>query len=197
MREPPNPRLFITHGLPGAGKSHVALQLAGRIGAIRLRSDVERKRLAGLRALDDSRAAGDLYGSEATRRTYERLADLARGVLMSGWPAIVDAAFLRRDERRRFAALAAELSVPFAIIDCRAPDAVLRERIAARQARGDDASEADLDVLQRLRSVREPLETDEAACAIDIDTSAAIDAEALAAAIDAEALAGAVDAASR
>lgn len=176
-----DPRLLITHGLPGAGKSVAALALAEHVGAIRLRSDVERKRLAGLRALSDSRGVGDLYGADATRRTYERLAALACIALQAGWPTIVDAAFLRRDERDRFAALAAKANLPFAMLDCRAPVPLLRERVAARRARGDDPSEADAAVLDRLAARRESLSGRELAVAIIVDSGQPIDAGALAA----------------
>lgn len=171
---PRAPRLFVMHGLPASGKSFVALRIAERLGAIRLRSDVERKRLFGLPALADTQAvAPDAYSADATRRTYERLVELARIVIEAGWPAIVDAAFLRRAERARFAALASELGVPFAIVDCRAPVALLRERIVARRARGDDASEADVEVLHRLTAAAEPLDASERALALDVDTSVA------------------------
>lgn len=167
------PRLFIMHGLPASGKSIVALRLAEAIGAIRLRSDVERKRLFGLSALADTEAsAPDAYGAEATRRTYGRLAELAHTTIQAGWPAIVDAAFLRRAERARFAALAEALGVPFAIVACHAPQALLRERIAARRLRRDDPSEADLDVLRRLTDAAEPPNAAERAMAFDVDTAA-------------------------
>ncbi|RPH44568.1 MAG: aminoglycoside phosphotransferase [Burkholderiales bacterium] len=155
------PRLAITHGLPGSGKTRVARGLLEHTGAVRLRSDVERKRAAGLAALDDSRAAGDLYVASADEATYARLAGLARSALLAGWPVIVDAAFLRRSQRDRFRDLAAALGVPFAIVDCDAPMAVLRERVAARRARGDDASEADTDVLEALSTSQAPLGDDE------------------------------------
>lgn len=155
------PSLVITTGLPGSGKSFTALRFAQRQGAIRLRSDVERKRLFGLGALDDSRAHGlDLYTAEATRATYERLFALARAALQAGLPVILDAAFLRRDERAAALALARSLGVPFSIVACEAPLAVLRERLLARRG---DASEADPAVLERLRAAAEPLDRDEAA----------------------------------
>lgn len=181
--EPPAARLLITHGLPGSGKSFVALQLAMHSGAIRLRSDVERKRLFGLVALDDSRAlapGADLYAADATRRTYDRLAALARVALQAGWPTIVDAAFLRAGERARFAGLAGAMKLPFSILDCQAPMALLRERVAARRARGDDASEADEAVLERLAAVHEPLLDSERLCTIVADGGQAVNTEALA-----------------
>ncbi len=43
----PSRLLAITHGVSAVGKSHVAMRLVEALGAIRLRSDVERKRLFG------------------------------------------------------------------------------------------------------------------------------------------------------
>jgi aminoglycoside phosphotransferase family enzyme/predicted kinase len=160
---PGQPRLVITHGLPGSGKSFASQRLLEAAGAIRIRSDVERKRLHGLPPLADSRSAGrDLYTPEATQRTYARLFTLAGALLRAGWPVVLDAAFLRRAEREQARALAAQLQVPFAILDCQAPTEVLRERLRARTG---DASEADLQVLDLLRAAQEPLQPDERACA--------------------------------
>ena len=170
-------RLLITHGLPGSGKSWLTQHLLERAGAIRLRSDVERKRLAGLAPLDDSRTLGvEIYDATSTARTYERLLALARVSLQSGHATIVDAAFLRRDERAPFTALAHELGVPYTVLACHAPLALLRERVAARGLRRDDASEADLAVLDSLHAVAEPLDAGERAAALDIDTAATWDA---------------------
>jgi aminoglycoside phosphotransferase family enzyme/predicted kinase len=161
---PPRPRLLITHGLPGSGKTFASQQVLERDGAIRIRSDVERKRLHGLAPLANSRAEGlDLYTPEATQRTYARMFLLARGLLRAGWPVVLDAAFLRRAERDQARALAAGLGVPFAILDCDAPLDVLRRRLAARSG---DASEADLQVLDLLRAAREPLQEDERGCVL-------------------------------
>lgn len=156
---PGRPRLCITHGLPGAGKTWRSQAWLEGQGAIRIRSDVERKRLAGLPPLADSRAAGlDLYTPEMTRRTYARLFALARIALQAGYPVVLDAAFLRRAERDEARALAASLGMPFSILACEAPDTVLRDRLAARR---DDASEADASVLDRLAASAEPLAPDE------------------------------------
>jgi hypothetical protein len=152
---PGRPRLCITHGLPGSGKTWRSQAWLEGEGAIRVRSDVERKRLAGLPPLADSRAAGlDLYTPAMTRQTYARLFVLAEIALRAGHPVVLDAAFLRRAEREEARALANLLRVPFSILDCEAPDAVLRERLAARCG---DASEADAAVLDRLLAAAEPL----------------------------------------
>ena len=147
--------LAITHGLPGSGKTFESQRFLEGEGAIRLRSDVERKRLAGLAALEDSRRRGvDLYTTEAGERTYAHLLRTARTLLEAGYPVVLDAAFLRRDERERAHALARELRVPFSILDCDAPIDELRRRL--RERRGD-ASEADEAVLDKLRHSAEAL----------------------------------------
>ena len=128
-----------------------------------MRSDVERKRLAGLGPLADSRAAGvDLYTPAMTRQTYERLLALAEIALRAGHPVVLDAAFLRRAERDQARALADSLCAPFSILACEAPPALLRERLAGRRG---DASEADAAVLDRLAGQAEPLGPDERAVA--------------------------------
>jgi uncharacterized protein len=156
-------RLFITHGLPGSGKTFAAQQLLEQEGAIRLRSDVERKRLFGLDMLDDSRARGlKLYDAQASMRTYAHLFNLARVALRCGYPVILDAAFLRREERSAALALARELHVPLTIVHCEAPLAVLQDRLRARRG---DASEADVAVLAQLSAVAQALDAQELALA--------------------------------
>lgn len=169
-------RLLITHGLSGSGKSTVARQLLAVSGAIRLRSDVERKRLFGLDALQRSAAQDlDIYTPEASRRTFDRLKTSARTALLAGYPVIVDAAFLRRGERRAFQALAAELGVPFTILHCETSESRLRERLAARHRVGDDASEADVKVLEHQLTLQEPLDDEECAVALTLVTDDAVD----------------------
>jgi len=160
--------LVITHGLPGCGKSTFAQLALERLGAIRIRSDVERKRLFGLAALADSRSqtGSGIYGEEATQRTYARLHELARGLLAAGFPVIVDAAFLRHAERESFRALAKEMNVPFVIASVQADEAVLKERLALRRSRADDASEADAAVLHALQAAQEPLQEEELGAAV-------------------------------
>jgi uncharacterized protein len=157
----PGVRLVITHGLSGSGKTFESQRLLERDGAIRLRSDVERKRLFGLEMTEDSRAKGlNIYDRVTTARTYEILLQIARVALGAGYPVILDAAFLRRSERGEARAVARELHVPFSIVDCEAPAPVLRARLLARQG---DASEANVAVLEHQLEVAEPLSDDEIA----------------------------------
>jgi hypothetical protein len=162
---PPCPSVAITHGLSGSGKTTLSRRVAAQSGAIRINSDVERKRLFGLRPLDRSSSgiSAGIYTPEATARTYNRLLELASRVVELGYPVVVDAAFLKHDQRRPFARLAETLRVPLWIYELKTPVETLRRRIEERRARGGDASEADLAVLERQMAGIEPLGEDELA----------------------------------
>jgi aminoglycoside phosphotransferase family enzyme/predicted kinase len=156
-------RLDITHGLSGSGKTTVTQTLMQTSRAIRLRSDVERKRLAGLDALarGGSDIGHDLYAADATQRTYFHLARLAGGVLDAGWPVIVDATCTARWQRDLLRQVAHTHGADFHILDFQVPLATLRERILGRTRQGGDASEADLRVLQYQIETQEPLVAEE------------------------------------
>ncbi|MGB5466458.1 MAG: AAA family ATPase, partial [Sedimenticolaceae bacterium] len=170
--------VVITHGASGSGKSHAVRHLPERMPAVRLRSDVERKRLLGLDAHVDATTKG-AYSSELTQRTYARLAEFAADVVQAGMVAIVDATFLRHDQRARLHALADALQVPFVILDCDAPVGILRERILARKRQADNVSDADLEVLDAQLQTREPLTADERRYAITVGAEQPFSAEAL------------------
>lgn len=136
------PRLLLCSGLSGSGKSTVAAWLAEAIDAVRVRSDVERKRLYGLAPTARDADPAVLYGSEATRRTYARLGELAMILLRGGVSVVVDAASLRQAEREALRTLARDAGAVFSLIVCRAPEAVLRERLARRARQGVDPSDA-------------------------------------------------------
>jgi aminoglycoside phosphotransferase family enzyme/predicted kinase len=158
----PRPSIVITHGVSGSGKSTRAQALVD-VGAVAIRSDVERKRLRGLQAdvRTDSPIGGGLYAPDVDHDTYKRLADLARLIVGAGYTVVVDAAFLKRWQRDLLRATAGDLRVPFAIADCSAPAPALRERVARRHEHGGDASEATLDVLSNQLATEEPLGPDE------------------------------------
>ncbi|HTT12573.1 MAG TPA: AAA family ATPase [Burkholderiaceae bacterium] len=169
------PLFLLTCGVTGSGKTTVAQHLLERLGAVRVRSDVERKRRAGLASTDhrpQDLEAG-LYDAAATRATYEALAAAAAAIVDAGFCAIVDATFQRRADRQAFAALAAEHGACRAVVVCEAGAPTLRARVAARSARGDDASDATLAVLaDQLAHFEQPTADEGAVYRIDTDADA-------------------------
>ncbi|MBA1275262.1 bifunctional aminoglycoside phosphotransferase/ATP-binding protein [Stutzerimonas azotifigens] len=162
----PSRFLAITHGVSAVGKSHVALRLTEALGALRLRSDVERKRLYG--AQEDN--PDGIYSAEASEVTYQCLHQLAAIALRSGFPVVIDATYLKRQQRDAAWQVAESTGTPFLILDCQAPDKVVQQWLAQRQAEGTDPSDATLQVIQAQQASREPLGDDELARSRRIDT---------------------------
>ncbi|MEP7242084.1 MAG: AAA family ATPase [Gammaproteobacteria bacterium] len=170
---PHRPTLVLMSGLSGSGKTWLAQRVAGRFSAIHVRSDVERKRLAGLVASHSSHSGIDqgLYAQGANDHTYRRLARCASDILAGGFCAIVDATFQRRADRALFIKLAADLHVPLVLVRCRAPFEVLRTRIFDRARKAHDASEATLAVLEHQQASVEAIKPGEDLEVIDADTT--------------------------
>jgi uncharacterized protein len=165
--QPQPTALIITHGLSGSGKSHLSRQLVAQLpNCLRVSSDVERKRLAGLEPLARTGAGLDqgIYRRAMSEHTYQRLLDCAEAILAAGRSALIDATFLRQSQRHAFATLAERLGVPFYILDFEVPEKELRLRIERRAARNDDPSDAGLAVLAAQIASQEPLTPAERAC---------------------------------
>jgi predicted kinase len=172
--------MIITHGLSGAGKTTLATALAGLVGAIVVRNDVEFIRLKRNHAVladDPVLGLGTLI---------DRLEMLTAQAIEAGWPVIVESCFLDRANRQRFRAKAAELSAPFAIVECSAPLSAIRERLHKRRAfgslfHGEDASADDVQArLQAQMDRTDPLDAYERVHTITVDTSQPVDHQQLA-----------------
>jgi uncharacterized protein len=174
------PLLILTFGVSGSGKTVISRDIAQRVKCVHLRSDIERKRLAGLRPLERSEEDGALYTGEISRQTYQRLLDLASLCLSEGMAVIVDATFLESANRRRFVELAETLKAPCRILRFSAPAELLLDRVQKRYLAGNDASEADAAVLASQLDKQEPLGAGEEALCIDINTQEKNDGAAIA-----------------
>lgn len=167
-------KIILMHGVSGCGKSFVARKLVSFLGAVRIRSDVERKRLLGNWPALRKEGVTDkeMYSPAATVQTYRRLHDLTREVIECGYSAVVDAAFLRQSDRQLFVSLAEELGVSIRIVHCTAPDEVLKSRIQQRLSQGHDPSDANLEVLDRQQVTKEELTTAEQNLGFSVNTDA-------------------------
>lgn len=158
----PSRFLAITHGVSAVGKSHVAMRMVEALGAIRLRSDVERKRLFGEQASQDAgQLQQGIYTGEASQRTYAHLHQLTATILRAGFPVVIDATYLKQPQRQAAAEVASETGVPFLILDCNAPDAVIASWLTQRQADQSDPSDATLEVVAAQQAEREHLNAEE------------------------------------
>lgn len=162
------PAIVITHGPTGSGKTTRSQDLIESMGVVRIRTDVERKRLQGLEpdARSESPLNAGLYSAAQTERTYGAIAAHARAIVSAGYPVLADGTFLRADERQRFRALADELHAPFAIVDFVAPADMLRARVERRRLSARDASEADVHVLEYQLQTAEALTASERALTV-------------------------------
>lgn len=169
--------LILTHGFSGSGKTTVTEPLIGSLPAVRIRSDVERKRLAGLppEAATGSAFEQGIYSPGGTRRTYARLLSLALPGVLAGCNVIVDAAFLKSWQRELFARAARASSIALVLLDCVAPEAVLRERVRRREGRGAGVSEAGSDVLERQLAGAEAPAASEGFARVAVDTESRVD----------------------
>jgi aminoglycoside phosphotransferase family enzyme/predicted kinase len=166
------PALILMHGASGSGKSWMSARLVPELPALRIRSDLERKRIAGLDARQS--AAGDvrkgIYSPEFSHRTYARLAECAEHCLNARFNTIVDASFLEPADRAMFRSLAQRMGVPCYVVSCQADPITLAQRLEERSA-APDASDADLSVLDKQLREFKPFEAAEQRSVIAVDTS--------------------------
>lgn len=169
--------LILTCGVSGSGKSYLSEQLVAALPAVRVRSDVERKRLFALDPLArlNVAVAAKLYTRETTERTYTRLLDCATNLIEGGIPVIIDATFQRRGQRERFLNHARAVNIPCVIVHTTASTETLLNRIQARNARNNDASDADQAVLALQQRTWEPLSDAELSQTLEVNTDEPID----------------------
>ena len=143
---PTPPSLTAIGGLSGTGKTTLARRIAPKLGAapgaVILRSDEIRKRLAGVGPLD--RLGPETYTPQSSQHVYDEMWVVARRILHAGHAVVLDAVFLRSDEREADETVAREAGAPFRGVWLEAPPEELRSRLAARTGDASDAGTATL-----------------------------------------------------
>ena len=163
------PIIIITRGMSASGKSTITQKLLEKTDAIRIRSDIERKRLFNIQSGHDSHAnvKHGIYTSGATQKTYLKLLELTDSIIDTGLSVIVDATFSKPEQRELFKELAIKKQARFIILEIVATDDTLKKRIHDRKG---DVSDADLKVLENQIKNWQPLEQDEKSHSILINT---------------------------
>jgi len=163
-----SPVLVVMTGLSGSGKTWVSGELMAALPAIRVRSDIERKRSFDLAetASSESDLAAGIYSSDVSENVYAHLNAMAEMLLAAGHNVILDASFLRAAQRAAALNTAKRTGSCCLLLETVANEDVLRTRILARQKQHSDASEADINVLEFQLKDREPLTDKERQLAI-------------------------------
>ena len=163
--------LICLQGLSGSGKTTVATFLASTLKIPVYHSDVERKKLFGLKPNADSSVISlDIYSEAATKRTFRTLYDRAFEQLSAGQSVVLDAAFLKYHERQTMKQLAQESGVRFLLVQCQAEHQVMVDRIKTRRLYGNDPSEATEDLVLKQKQWQEALTSDEVQSSITVCT---------------------------
>jgi predicted kinase len=146
-------RLVVICGPAASGKTTLAAALAARSGARVVSSDVVRKGLLGL--APTARAPPSAYDPEMNRRTYAALGRETAQHLGAGRSVLVDATFRFASDRDVFAAALGRGDPLW--IECRAPEATVARRAAARVRTPRHISDADPAVAAATVAEFEPL----------------------------------------
>jgi aminoglycoside phosphotransferase family enzyme/predicted kinase len=170
---PERPFLILMAGLMGTGKSVLARNLAPRLGAEVIRTDVVRKELfAGHLQERHTEAFGrGIYSDDLTRRTYGKALEFATEMLRQGRSVIIDASYKRRGDRLRAAEAAEKSNAGFCLIECVAPEGIVKERLDARQASGKGPSDGRWELYTAQKADFDPVTEFPAAMHTAVDTA--------------------------
>ena len=132
------PVLFITTGLVGTGKTFLAQALAKRLGLVVISSDVTRKQLASIPLTEHRFEELDtgIYSAEFSRKTYAQMFSEAKHILADGGSVIIDASFIKAEERLKAKGLAEEMGADFLIIECTLDEGSIKQRLTQRREEG-------------------------------------------------------------
>ena len=170
LRSRLTPPLIATCGLIGSGKSALAGELSFQLGLPLERSDLVRKRLAGLPPSARAGTGYDegIYTPSFNEATYRALLESAEKALRAGRGIVVDATFRRRSDREAFRLLAHRLGAPFFLVETNCPEPLIRERLERRRLDPDEVSDGSWEFFARHR---EEFEAPEPGESIRVDSA--------------------------
>jgi aminoglycoside phosphotransferase family enzyme/predicted kinase len=161
-------RLVLVGGLPGTGKSTLAVGLADALGGTVIRSDAVRKELAGIRP--DEPAPADfghgIYTPDATEATYREMLRRTEVALGLGEVVVLDASWGSGDRRAEARAVANGTVSEIVELRCSAPPDTAARRMRRRRSIGGDPSDATPEIAAKLALAENPWPT-----ATVVDTS--------------------------
>jgi len=166
------PFLVMICGLTGSGKSTLGRELSERTGMAVINSDVIRKSIAGKSGRQFAAYGEGIYSATMTARTYKKLARAAEQLIAQGKGAILDASFVRRAQREKLVRLAGKHNIPLLLIHCSASEPTTQERLARRQAQGQDVSDGRWEVFLRQKDAFESFDDIDLAAKLELNSDA-------------------------
>jgi aminoglycoside phosphotransferase family enzyme/predicted kinase len=162
------PTVIAVSGLSGTGKTAIARAIAGELGLRVISADATRRDLFGETKRPSSYGEG-AYTAEANRLTYQTMIERGRELLDEDGGVILDATFLRGDDRSMAERMATGAGAEWRLIECRLAPEMVRKRIEERAARKEGLSDATWEVYLRQREASGNLcdESDDRCIALD------------------------------
>jgi len=167
------PRVVAVGGMIAAGKSQTSATIGDLLAAPVLGSDRTRKQLMSRGPTESlpGKAWSGAYSPSATEDVYRELFRLADIVLTSGRPVVIDASFRTAAMRDAAYRLANQHGVPFILVECSAPRALILDRLAARESGGPNESDARTELLEEFEKHFDPVDELRASEHLRLDTS--------------------------
>jgi predicted kinase len=155
----PRSALVLVVGLPGTGKSAVALELSRRWSLSYISSDITRKALAGIAPEEHQYEpfSEGIYSPEFSRRTYDAMFQRTEQYLQDGRSVVLDGTFRNATERSRAIEIARRAGVDVWIIECSLAEEEVRRRLECRSQEGTSASDAGWKLFHLLQQEWEPV----------------------------------------
>ena len=170
--------IVLVTGPSGSGKSVLAGVLAARFNAVLLSTDMVRVELHGQpEARGGSGLNEDRYSAAARERVYEEIAEQAQTLVAEGRPVVIDGTYIERRRREPIIEVATRTNSPLLVVECSAPDVVVRERQTRRQGEAWTTSEGRWEVyLEQKARIERTTELPDSQ-RIGIDTTAPLRAQ--------------------
>jgi len=162
--------LVLVTGPSGSGKSVLAGVLAARLGAVLLSTDMARRELFEARGRGAAVDTG-IYTPEARERVYAEIERQAGAFLAAGRAVVADGTYIERRQREPLEGLARSAQARLLVVECWAPDEVVRDRQARREGEAWTASEGRWEVYLAQKARAEPATEVEEAQRVSIDTT--------------------------
>ncbi|MGE0060207.1 MAG: AAA family ATPase [Dehalococcoidia bacterium] len=163
--------IVLVMGLSGSGKSVLAGAVASRIGAVYLATDVLRRDPDATPSGGGNDIDAGKYSAEQRGRVYDLMAELAEAYARESRSVVLDGTYIEKHQRERIDAIARQLGVPFTVVECSAPDSVVRKRQEQRQSEPWTASEGRWEVYLAQKQRYEAPDEVPASRLVSVDTT--------------------------